>query len=135
MSDATNYTYEKLGAAATYGGKKLGEALETPTGKTIVSKVDQILDTTEEYVDYYLPEDKPEGRQSSISGRESKPVVNILILRTCKIAQSSDSKNQKTPQINCIKKTSDVKTFYWSLYAMRLHWKWIRLDNGKDMSP
>ena len=45
VSDATNYTYVKLGAVATYDDRKLGEKLDTPTGRTIVSKVDQILDT------------------------------------------------------------------------------------------
>ena len=79
MSDATTYTYEKVGAAATYSGKKLGEVLDTPTGKTIVSKVDQILDTTEQYVDYYLAEDKPEGRHSSLLAEMLK-LQRLLLL-------------------------------------------------------
>ena len=46
VSDATNYTYEK---------------------------VDQILDTTQQYVDCYLPEDKSEGAEPmEMEGEKNK---------------------------------------------------------------
>lgn len=56
-----NYTYDTVASTATYGKGKLDEALETPGGQAVLSRVDQVLDKTEQYVDYYLPEDEKKG--------------------------------------------------------------------------
>ena len=56
-----DYTYNTVAATASYGKDKLDAALETPAGQTVISKVDQFLDSTEQYVDYYLPEQPKEG--------------------------------------------------------------------------
>ena len=56
-----NYTYNTVAATASYGKGKVDAALETSTGQTVISKVDQLLEKTEQYVDYYMPEQAKEG--------------------------------------------------------------------------
>ena len=47
----------KLDSVKRYGVDKLTSALDTPYGKVVVDCVDGLLDNTEKYVDYYLPEE------------------------------------------------------------------------------
>ena len=47
----------KLDSVKRYGVEKLTSALDTPYGKVVVECVDGLLDNTEKYVDYYLPEE------------------------------------------------------------------------------
>ena len=53
-----NYTMGKLDTVKRYGVDTLTSALDTPYGKAVVDCVDGILDNTEKYVDYYLPEEE-----------------------------------------------------------------------------
>ena len=57
VSGVKNYTMGKLDSVKRYGVEKLTSALDTPYGKAVVECVDGLLDNTEKYVDYYLPEE------------------------------------------------------------------------------
>ena len=60
VSGVKNYTVDKLDSVKRYGVDKLNVALETPYGRSVVDCVDGLLDNTEKYVDYYLPEEDGE---------------------------------------------------------------------------
>lgn len=51
------YTLGKLDSARRYGTDTLSSALDTQYGKVVLGAANNLLDTTDKYVDYYLPED------------------------------------------------------------------------------
>ena len=57
VTGVKNYTAGKLDTVKRYGVDTITYALETPYGKAVIDRVDGLLDNTEKYVDYYLPED------------------------------------------------------------------------------
>ena len=59
-----NYTMGKLDSVKRYGIDSINYALESQYGKAVVDAVDGLLDHTEKYLDYYLPEE--EGKDSFI---------------------------------------------------------------------
>ena len=60
----THYTVDKLTAVGVIGLTKLNNALSTPTGKNLATKMDFCVDYADQYVDYFLPEmEKSDGMQ------------------------------------------------------------------------
>ncbi len=58
LDDAKQYTYDTIEGAKAYSLEKVHQTMETPYGKVVTDKVDSMIHSTEQYVDYYLPEEK-----------------------------------------------------------------------------
>lgn len=80
VDDAKNYTYHKVDDVKQYSLTKLNGALQTPYGQVVTSGVDGALDVAERYVDYYLPEDQKEKKETDekIPAGEATPLSRVV---------------------------------------------------------
>ncbi len=89
VNEAKAYTVNTLGGVAQYGSGLVGgvtsygnlkvlQVLQTPCARAMLSRLDKLLNLTDSYVDYYLPEQKKLSKLLTYRKLMSDMVFHIL---------------------------------------------------------